>query len=1117
MITDVLKRKIYKSEINDFSSQKNDIFTAQQAILPNSYWSTNENSQSEEEYIQLDFLDNVPINYIEILAPTKSNPGEFFPEKFIFLISNEGSNWKVIHTDNDVYLNKNQYSLSIPLIKTRYLKIIIPKEKNDSKKHFEIGRIDCGIKGITAIKANRSAGQDFAINRLTDSKPETYWKADPLENQEKFTINADLGEIYQISSVSLTSCSEKPLLFPEDFAIELSTDKKLWMTTTDQRGFHAESNERYIWNTNSINARYVRIEMQGVKTEDGKYSIKLADLGIYAAIQDNDHVHVSSDNPSYATIFQPGIVRLAKDGETSRDAVIKASDIRLKDANTIFKGIVRFAADGESEEMLAVQSSDSRLQHADEIKEGIVRLAYDRETKQGTAVQGSDSRLKEATDKSFGIVKLCPHGEYSEMGVVKGSDPRLKSASIHAPGIVKLSSNGGTEPDTAVQGSDKRLKDATTTSKGIMQFADDKESEAFKAVQSNDTRLQPASIHSKGIVELAEMNESSSLKAVQSNDPRLQPATLDQKGIVELAENNEVKPGAVVQSNDDRLRKATTSYEGIMKFAEHGETSVNTAVQSSDPRLKDATTVAKGIVELAEDGEDSEGVAVQGNDKRLKTATTSSKGIVELAEDGENSEGVVVQGNDRRLRDATISEKGIMRFADNLEVKPFVAVQANDERLLDATENNKGIMQFAENGEVTPSKAVQSNDKRLKDASETAKGILQFAQDGEATSLKAVQSNDKRLKDATTVSKGIVELAEDGEESEGVVVQGNDKRLKKADEDNWGIIKLAKNNQKQPELAVQANDDRLFDKREPLPHEHDYAEKKHEYSSHTGFISISGEKHQAFQGLTPPVNDSSIIYSKNESPNEGAIGISGIATGGNSANRYGILGHSDFIGIRGQSNSEGNEENGGCGILGVSRFGAGGVFASEQNYSLIIDGFGNIDDIDSSVKMIGNGKALSVRGESTFDGQVNLNPSAANNNENPANIVEYFESDEAEYISTGDIVIASHEGACKIGRTQKAYDTRVCGIVSGNPAVVINNTDKTNNIYPIALSGKILCKVDARENPIMPGDLIVTASTPGCGMKGQIDSFEKVGSVIGKALEPLKEGIGTISVLIFHA
>ena len=71
--------------------------------------------------------------------------------------------------------------------------------------------------------------------------------------------------------------------------------------------------------------------------------------------------------------------------------------------------------------------------------------------------------------------------------------------------------------------------------------------------------------------------------------------------------------------------------------------------------------------------------------------------------------------------------------------------------------------------------------------------------------------------------KVLVEFAEDGEDSAFVAVQGNDKRLKPASEKNAGIVRFSANGESGHNLAVQADDIRLHDKREPLPHEHDYA------------------------------------------------------------------------------------------------------------------------------------------------------------------------------------------------------------------------------------------------------------------------------------------------------
>ncbi|MBN2403212.1 MAG: hypothetical protein JXN64_12530, partial [Spirochaetes bacterium] len=374
-----------------------------------------------------------------------------------------------------------------------------------------------------------------------------------------------------------------------------------------------------------------------------------------------------------------------------------------------------------------------------------------------------------------------------------------------------------------------------------------------------------------------------------------------------------------------------------------------------------------------------------------------------------------------------------------------------------------------------------------------------------------------RLKDATTTSKGIVELAENGEDKEGVAVQGNDNRLKTASVNSFGIVKLAKNNEKIMNAVVQADDDRLSNPRKPIPHDHNYAGIKHEYNSHTGTIKIIGNKEENISGIAPPSERSAIIYAKNESERPGAVGIAGIHNPNSeeSIHSYGVLGHGRFIGVRGQSN--GNTDGGikGSGVLGVSRFGAGGVFTSEHNYSLVADGYGAISDYDDTVNLKGNGDALYVNGNSLFTGRITINNNLKGK-EHPSNIVEMFEVDEEQLIITGDILVASDQGKSILTRSTTNYCKGVIGIVSGNPSVIINNSGSEKKIYPIVLAGKTLCRVDARKKSVKPGDLIVASDTPGCGMAGEINSFEKIGSVIGKALDGLDNGIGIIPVFVAH-
>lgn len=1108
-------KRDYQYKIHAVSSEQHESFSVFNIQRDTGHWCSRKSDDNMSEYIILDFKEPVTIDYIELtVSPTGAKT---FPRDLRFEASLDESSWRILHTEKNLELDTPAYRIDIPLTIVRFLKIlIITSQKIDGKYFSEIGFARTGISGIREVTASGSSSAQNGPENLLDDSPDSYWESEMKKSAAKESLFIDLGKIFHINRIILGS-GEKA--FPENFYIETSADNAIWLPLLEETGFTAQVNKKYFWNTDISPVHYIRIDSRGLKQADGKFGVRMSHLEISAAPFNPFHTHNIGQLTPYSSIFQAGIVRLAKDGEDAHGTAVQGNDRRLRDATSLFKGIVQFAADGSADEGLSVQASDSRLKPATDLKPGIVRLAHDRETKQGAVVQGNDSRLQEAGLKNFGIVKICPDGMYKENAAVMGNDPRLHKATETANGIIMLSTDGASAPGTVVQANDRRLRDASTSYRGIVELAEDGEDAPDLAVQGNDRRLKNATTKTRGIVELAEDGEDSPGVAVQGNDRRLKNATAKSTGIVKLAENGEDCPGAVVQGNDRRLKDATDDSRGIVRLAHNGEDAVGAAVQGNDRRLKDSTTTAKGIAELAEDGEDAPGVAVQGNDRRLKNATTMAKGIVELAEDGEDAPGVAVQGYDRRLKDASEDAKGIVRLARDGENKKGAAVQGNDRRLKDAAATAKGIVRLAEDGENSSGAAVQGSDRRLKDATTTAKGIVELSEDGETAPGVAVQGSDRRLKDATTIAKGVVELAEDGEDAVGVVVQGNDRRLKPAGEKNPGIIQLAAHNESRPGKAVQSDDARLGDQRAPLPHVHDYAPLNHDFSSHTGAIYLRGKRQEIFPDAVPPSADSAMIHAGNDSAGPGSIGITGCAgTASTESNySYGVVGHSSHAGVRGQSSGHDGEANRGCGIMGLSRFGAGGVFASEHDFSLYVDGYGKIQRFDDSLNLMGNGEALHVNGKSIFSGTVHLLGAIPESGDQfPANIAELFEVDEAEYISPGDILVASEGGKKVLSRSRLEYNRGVIGVISGNPTVIFNNSGTEQKVYPVALSGSVLCKIDARKNPVRPGDLLVTSGTPGCGMAGKIDSFEKVGTVFGKALDSLDDGIGIIPVFITH-
>jgi hypothetical protein len=132
-----------------------------------------------------------------------------------------------------------------------------------------------------------------------------------------------------------------------------------------------------------------------------------------------------------------------------------------------------------------------------------------------------------------------------------------------------------------------------------------------------------------------------------------------------------------------------------------------------------------------------------------------------------------------------------------------------------------------------------------------------------------------------------------------------------------------------------------------------------------------------------------------------------------------------------------------------------------------------------------------------------------------ADCAEDFDIAEADLIEPGTVMVVGEEGA--LHQSHQAYDKRVAGVISGagdyKPGIVLDKQHSQLNRKPIALLGKVFCKVDARYGAIEVGDLLTTSDTPGYAMKAT-DPLQAFGAVIGKALHPLKAGRGLIPILI---
>ena len=120
-----------------------------------------------------------------------------------------------------------------------------------------------------------------------------------------------------------------------------------------------------------------------------------------------------------------------------------------------------------------------------------------------------------------------------------------------------------------------------------------------------------------------------------------------------------------------------------------------------------------------------------------------------------------------------------------------------------------------------------------------------------------------------------------------------------------------------------------------------------------------------------------------------------------------------------------------------------------------------------------------------------------------ADLAEKYAAD-AEY-EPGTVLCFG--GSAEVTECDHDADRKVAGVVTTNPAYMMNDAIAAEHSAAIALQGRVPCKV---VGPVALGDMLVSA---GAG-RARAEADPKVGSVIGKALEAHAEGEGVIEVAV---
>jgi hypothetical protein len=248
-----------------------------------------------------------------------------------------------------------------------------------------------------------------------------------------------------------------------------------------------------------------------------------------------------------------------------------------------------------------------------------------------------------------------------------------------------------------------------------------------------------------------------------------------------------------------------------------------------------------------------------------------------------------------------------------------------------------------------------------------------------------------------------------------------------------------------------------------------------------------------------------------------------IGTGGAAANSYLVLnaasGRTSII----QKQTGG--ANGGQALLYAADDAGGRLFAIDGT-----NGFGD-SSAELMVKRNGSVGVGTISPAAKLDVNAGSNTAVAINATGAINAsgaitgltVNATYQDVAEWVpstqklAAGTVVVLDTTRTNSVLASTKPYDTRVAGVVSDSPGVILGQggADKVK----VATTGRVKVRVDATRAPIQVGDLLVTGEAEGVAMKSVPlviggREMHAPGTIIGKALEPLEKGTGEILVLL---
>ena len=135
-----------------------------------------------------------------------------------------------------------------------------------------------------------------------------------------------------------------------------------------------------------------------------------------------------------------------------------------------------------------------------------------------------------------------------------------------------------------------------------------------------------------------------------------------------------------------------------------------------------------------------------------------------------------------------------------------------------------------------------------------------------------------------------------------------------------------------------------------------------------------------------------------------------------------------------------------------------------------------------------------------------------------SDLAEPFAITKAKHpVAEGNVVVIDDANPGHLTLTDRPYDTRVAGVVSGangvHPGIQMRQDGLLDGDQNVALTGRVYVLADTSNGAIAPGDMLTTSGTPGVAMR-VTDHVRAQGAILGKAMTGLRDGHGMVLVLV---